>query len=341
MKLLPVLLLLISGGAAAATNECANAGNMGFVCGPQAAEDLVRIGTTRWLVGSGMGGAGQPGRLHLIDTKARSWEVFQPSSPMHDKRRFPQCDGAPDATKFSAHGLALRALGAGRHELLVVNHGGREAVEFYELHEGAARPMLHWLGCVPLPHDTNVNSVAQLADGGFLATLFYVPSLGGIDSVFASKVNGAVLEWHPGGEVTRIAGTELSGANGIVASTDGKVFHVAEWGRRNLVRFDRQSGQLQKRSVALDFAGDNLRWSQDGRSILIGGQKFTPRAGGPATLDGWSVIRVNPDTLAVKKLHDADGTAPMQGISVAVEVDREIWVGPFRGDRVGYFPRTD
>ena len=91
--------------------------------------------------------------------------------------------------------------------------------------------------------------------------------------------------------------------------------------------------------VPLSFAGDNLRWSEDGKSILIGGQKFVARAGGPASLDGWSVARVDPDTLAVKMVRDAGPTEPMQGITVGVEVGDSIWVGQFRGHQVGYFPR--
>ncbi len=49
-------------------------------------------------------------------------------------------------------------------------------------------------------------------------------------------------------------------------------------------------------------------------------------------------MRVNPDTLATTLLFDTDGKAPLQGVSSAVEVDDQIWVGTFRGDRVGYFP---
>jgi hypothetical protein len=48
---------------------------------------------------------------------------------------------------------------------------------------------------------------------------------------------------------------------------------------------------------------------------------------------------VNPDTLDVKMVRDAGPKETMQGITVGVEVGNEIWIGQFRGNQVGYFPR--
>jgi sugar lactone lactonase YvrE len=230
-------------------------------------------------------------------------------------------------------------MAAGILQLLVVNHGGREAIEFFEVRTGGAKPTIHWNGCVPITGDVYLNSVVALGDGGFIASHFYSPGKGGINPVFARQVTGGLLEWHPGGAVTLIPGTELSGANGIAASGNDRVLHVAAWGTRELVRFERHGDTVTKRVVPLNFAADNLRWSQDGRSILAAGQKFVAREGGPAGLDGWTVVRVNPDTLATTVLFDTDAKAPLQGVSSAVEVDDQIWVGTFRGDRIGYFPK--
>lgn len=329
-------------GVAAAAEGCTPSGALQFVCGPEAVEDLLRIGDTPWLIGSGLAEGGAAGHLHLINARDKTWVNFYPVSgaAAPDARRFPGCSTPPDATKFSAHGLALRSLGNGRQELLVVNHGGREAIEFFELRTDSATPTIQWKGCVPIPGDVYVNSAVALRDGGFIASHFYSPGKGGINSVFARQVTGGLLEWHPGRAVTLIPGTELSGANGIAASADEKVLHVAAWGTRDLVRFERHGNTVTKRVVPMNFAPDNLRWSRDGRTLLVAGQKFVAREGGPAGLDGWTVLRVDPDSLAATVVYDADATAPLQGVSVAIEVDDQIWVGPFRGDRIGYFPRS-
>jgi hypothetical protein len=346
MRRVAAVLGLLCGGAfshwVAAADNCAPAGNMQFICGPEAVEDLVRVGNSAWLIGSGMAEGNGGGHLRLIDTRARRWENLYPAGGpkgAHDAKRFADCRNEPDPAKFSAHGIALRNAGNGATELLVVNHGGREAIEFFTVTQPGGKPVVQWVGCVMLPADVYANSVAAMPDGGFVTTLFYRPSQGGIDAVFARQVTGGILRWTPGGKVTAIPGTEVSGANGIEVSQGGRVIHMAAWGTRELLRFEWQDGKMSKRAVPLSFAGDNLRWSQDGRSLLIGGQKFVPRAGGPATLDGWSVVRVDPDTLAVKMVKDAGPAEPMQGITVGVEVDDSIWVGQFRGHQVGYFPR--
>jgi sugar lactone lactonase YvrE len=339
-----VLLLLGAscGSWATAAENCPTSKSMQILCGPEAVEDLVRIGNSPWLLGSGMAEANGSGHLRLIDTRARRVQDIYPDgrpSPAKNPRRFPDCKDEPDARKFSAHGIALRDVAPGRHELLVVNHG-REAVEFFQVTmRSGARPSVHWIGCVPLPADTYENSVAPMPDGGFVTSQFYVPSRGGIDSVFTKQITGGLLRWSPGGKVAPVAGTEVSGANGIAVSRDGRVIYLAAWGTRELLRFEWQNGKLTQRKVPLSFAGDNLRWSQDGRTLLLGGQKFVPKVGGPDHLDGWSLARVNPDTLAISMVRDAGPDEAMQGITVGVEVGDEIWVGQYKGNQLGYFPR--
>ena len=343
-KVAALLVLLwagVGGPAAMAADNCAPSGNLQLICGPEAVEDLVRVARGTWLIGSGMAEGGKGGHLRLIDTRARKWENLYPvggPAAAHDAKRFPACPTEPDPAKFSAHGIALRDAGGGRQELLVVNHG-REAIEYFAVTQAGAKPAVQWVGCVPLPADVYANSVAPMPDGGFVTSLFYRPSQGGMDAVFAGKITGGILRWSPGGTVTELPGTQVSGANGIAVSQGGRVIHLAAWGTRELLRFEWQGGKLATRRVPLSFAGDNLRWSEDGKSLLVGGQKFVARAGGPSTLDGWSVVRVNPDTLDVKMVRDAGPKETMQGVTVGVEVGNEIWVGQFRGNQVGYFPR--
>lgn len=345
MKKMACLLALAWAGFdaswAAAADNCAPSGNLQLICGPEAVEDLVRVGRTSWLIGSGMAEGGKGGQLRLIDTGAKRWENLYPgrgAAGRPDTKRFPDCTTEPQAQKFSAHGIVLREAGAGQQELLVVNHG-REAIEYFAVIQAGGKPAVQWLGCVPLPADVYANSVAPMPDGGFVTSLFYHPSQGGIDAVFAGQITGGILRWSPGGKVTELPGTQVSGANGIAVSQGGRVIHLAAWGTRELVRFEWNGARLSKRSVPLGFAGDNLRWSDDGRTLLIGGQKFVPRKGGPASLDGWSVVRVNPDSLALTMVRDAGPKETMQGVTVGIEVGNEIWMGQFRGNQVGYFPK--
>jgi hypothetical protein len=338
--LLAAVTLAASTPAAEPSAPCTAHGDMNYVCGPSAAEDLVRVEGTPWLLASGFAQGTQPGHVQLIDTRRKAWEIAWPlgTAPRvaHDAKQFAACATPPDVAKFSAHGLALRSTGAGKARLLVVNHG-REAVEFFDVDARGGKPVLTWIGCVTMPEDVYVNSVVQLPQGGFLATKFYAPSKGGMSTILQGQITGGVLEWLPGKPVTEIAGTQLVGANGIEQADNGRVIYVAEWGKRAVVRFERRGAALQKDVVALGFSPDNLRWAPDG-NLLAAGQKMAPPSDGRFEMQGWGVASIAPATLAVTSVYSADGSNPLTGVSVGVVVDGTLWVGPFRGDRVGYVP---
>ncbi len=325
---------------AAEAAGCEAAGGLKFVCGPSAAEDIVRVEGTRWLIASGLAEGKVAGRLHLIDSVNKTWETAFPGPGLRiaaNRQRFPQCTTPPDEAVFSAHGIAIHRTGHTQHSLLVINHG-REAIEYFTVESRGAKPQLTWVGCVPMPPDVSLNSVVHLPDGGFLTTQFYAPSRGGMEAIMAGKLTGGVLEWHPGGKVTPIDGTDLSGANGLEIADGGRVLYVAAWGSHQIVRFDRRGKRLKKDVVKVDFSPDNLRWSADHTQLLAAGQIFHTDGKSPGTLEGWSIVRLAPATLAITPLFTADGKQPLQGVSVALEVDGLLWVGPFRGDRVGYLP---
>ena len=175
-------LAMVSGAAGAATPAagCNPDGELRYLCGPANAEDMVRLGETRWLVTSGMdgplmGGGPARGHLYLVDHQAKTfvdWFPGQAGPAKHDKSLFGSCPGPVDPTRFSAHGLSLKEQAAGRYRLYVTAHGAREAVEVFDIDASGARPTVAWVGCVVLPDDVMANGVAMLPDGGFVVTKF-------------------------------------------------------------------------------------------------------------------------------------------------------------------------
>lgn len=338
--------LLLAGGtdAVAAAPEparCEPDGALQFVCGPRNGEDILRLGT-RWLLVSGMDGAltgstSAHGRLYLVDHGAKTWsEAFPGAAPQfrHDRALYGGCPGPLDTNHFSAHGLALREQQAGRYRLYVTGHGAREAIEVFEVDARDGQPRLAWVGCVVLPEDVLANSVAILPDWGFVVTKFLdrrVPTQQAMAEARQGKPNGAVYEWHPGGKVEPIAGTEMSAPNGIEISADGNTLFVAAFGTREFVRFQRGAGGIKRDSIPLDITPDNIRWSQDGKLLTAGGN-----APGVAAGAGWGVIEIDPATLATRRIAGTAGSAGMQAISVGTDSGGEIWVGTFSGDRIGY-----
>ena len=169
------------------------------------------MGSTRWLVASSVAaqdGSGA-GRIYLIDSEAKSAEeLFPGETPVlrHDTTMYPDCPSI-DLEQLEVHGLSLRESAPGMFRLYATTHGSVEAIQAWELDATGESPTVTWVGCVRLPGDIFANSVAILSDGGFVTTKFLNPT--------DAEVNGEVHEWHPGGAVTAVPNTELSGANGI------------------------------------------------------------------------------------------------------------------------------
>lgn len=328
--------------------ECADAGELEYICGPRNAEDIIRLGGTNWLIASGMsaeeGGRQTGGHLYLLDRESREAALWFPGrdpAMRLDRAMFPDCPGPLDIDGFSAHGLSLRERGQGRYRLYMTSHGTREAIEAFEITGGDDRPAITWVGCVVLPERTSANSVAILSDGGFVTTKMLDPTdPDGFAAIRSGAISGLVYEWHPGGEVAAVPGTELSGPNGIELSPDDRFMYVASFGSREVVRFDRRSRPMAKATVLVPVRPDNLRWSDRGTLYTVGGN-FVPsdRCASPPCATGWSVVEVDPATLEAKRVTGADQNAALQGASTALPVGDEIWIGTFQGDRIGVLPQ--
>jgi len=344
LNMMPNLLIVIGYilmvyGSAAIADDRTDSGGLKIIKGPQNAEDILPLGDTQWLVTSGMNGqvsnSDINGHIYLVNRKEKTFEEFFPGeNPTfdHDKKIFNACPGPINPDNFSSHGLAIKQLSPDQHHLYMTSHGEREAIEVFNINTGGAKPVISWKGCVPLPEDIMANSVAILSDGGFVTTKFYDPTPPNtMMSIIQGKLTGGVYEWHPGGSVKAIKGSELSGANGIDVSPDDKWVYVAAFGSREIARFDRTKSPVAMEKVPISITPDNIHWGNDGLLYTAGNNN--------ARGTGWSVMSIHPETLEIKRVTGVGQTAAMQNASSAVPVDDEIWVGTFSGDRIGYLPR--
>ena len=141
------MLALALAAALAVPPACVADDGLAYVCGTEKPEDVVALPDTRWLIASGFAsGAG----LKLVDTTARHatrWYAGGAVQHRPDPRWMRTCPGALDPALFNARGLSLRATGPGSWRLLVVNHGGRESIEMFDIAAiGDAAPTLTWRG---------------------------------------------------------------------------------------------------------------------------------------------------------------------------------------------------
>jgi len=347
--LFALLFLLATGISRAGDNECEMAGEYGFVCGPIAAEDLVLVPGTKWIIASGFA-AGAP--ITLIDSQLKSWaELYPGGRPRAEQNmeKYGACPGSPDPNNFISHGLHIRAGQNGHSTLYVVGHGGREAIEVFDVDASGERPELTWTGCVMTPEAMEVNSVSSFSDGSLVAT---IPLRTGrtITEALAGELTGGVFQWSPGDSgFEMIEGTELPYANGIEVSADEKEFYVAVSGGFNIVAYSRGNPARELRaSQPLAFIPDNLHMGSDGRLITAGLVIDDPVCGNLAGADEFSleefascprpfmVRAIDPQTMEGTNLAESAVIPQFSNITMGLQVDDEIWIGTFAGDRIAY-----
>ena len=313
--------------------SCAPAGNIQFVCGQEAPEDLLHVPGSDWVIASSLAGNGG---IRLISVRDKTSTLLYPSSGTKeqlDRKTYDSCPGAPepeDKAKFTTHGLAMRAVRKSVYTLYAVHHGKRESIEVFQLDARGKMPALAWIGCAIAPDPIGLNSVVPLPGGGFVTTNFLERGANAGASrakMMAGENNGELWEWHTRTGWRKVAGSEAAGANGVEVSKDGKTLYVAAWGSQSFLRLSRGQTPVKRDTVPLGFRVDNIRFAPDG-SILAGGQ-------GQKTTN---VVRVDPETLKVTELINQPDSESFASGTVAIPIGSDLWVGSFRGNRIAIFP---
>lgn len=324
--------VLAQAPAPAAPVPCTPEGKVSYVCGLMSVEDMVVAPGGRWIFGSALV-AGQGG-LYVIDAKNRTAKkpevaVGKPRAPFTD------CQAPPEIKAIRTHGLELRPEAPGLATLFAVNHGGRESIEVYGVDTRGAEPRLTWTGCLMMPKNASGNAIAALPGGALAVTKFQdADDDQAIVHILGGQITGLVYIWTPGPGFREVPGTKVSGANGLVASPDGRWLYINDYGNKAVLRVAASGGGPVIRTP-VDFHPDNLRWAADGK-IIATGQYITleTRAG----LHGWAAVKIDPQTMAQTPYLKVPGTAAFDNGTTTLQVGRDLWIGTYRGDRVAVIP---
>lgn len=325
--------------------DCRPMAGMSVHCGYRNPEDLVLVPGGGELIVSEMGEfmLDTPGRLSTLDlaSGARGEIAIDWSA---EGARWGETDcPAPDVEAFSPHGIDRVTRSDGAHELLVVNHGLREAVEFFELIEDGGSWALAWRGCALPPGDPFINDVAGLVDGGFFVTHMWdksTPFETIVERYQAGENTGWVWEWQPDGGFSKLAGSDQLMPNGIALSPDeSKVFVNVYLGNRT-VRIDRTSGEVdgsfdvrQPDNVTVDADGD-LWVASHAHDPL--GQTCAAVTEGPCLLP-YEVVRADGESLETEVVLRGEGP-PMGYTTVVLKVGDRLYLGSAHGDRIASLP---
>lgn len=304
------------------TRAPCDANKANIICGDSAAEDLVALPGSRWILASAYAGAGG---LRLIDADNRK-TITLPFrvgiDDAHDRAAYPSCPGPLSAAahgKLLTHGLAIAESRGGVHTVYAVHHDTRESLEVFRIDTRQPSPSLKWVGCVVAPDTVGLNSVAPLPGGGFVATNF-MPRGQDFETTFgaltAGKNTGDLWEWHKQDGWKRIPKSEGSGLNGIVTSSDGKTIYAASWDSKSIVRLSR-NGKLRT-AAPLGFRVDNIQWREDGQLIAAG-----------QTEGGSKVVSIDPQSLAATRVADLADTPMFASASVGLQLGGDVWLGSY------------
>jgi hypothetical protein len=319
----------------------------GYISGPVNAEDLAVAPGGEWVLTSGMTGPTAPlGRLYAVSVASGACnEIFpyRATSALESERFVQQPDLNP--LKFRPHGIDVDLRPDGRAELYVVNHGGNESVEVFEVDLDESRPALKWIGGVRLPGTAVGNDVAAVDDGFVVSTTGDPDGLTevSVEEAMAGVDTGGVLEWSPRRGWTTLPGTQINTANGVAVSNDGQWVYIGGWNSRCLRKVRRGGCDADATTVSVDIMVDNLTWSASGRLLaagtygtnmqdfLAGHFSTNPRLGIPS-----QVISIDPETLETERLIDY-GPDTFGAATTALQVGREIWVGAARDQGLARF----
>jgi hypothetical protein len=331
---------LAFGGDTDPTPNCDIVDEIVSICGLERPEDLTLAPNGRDII---FGQFSENGSLAVLDTVNGSVHKLYPGSDS----RVAKTDFWGDTTcktpseTFQPHGIDLRQRSDGRWQLLAVNHGGRESVEFFELLFTAQdRPQLVWRGCAVAPQQGSFNDVAALSDGGFLVT-----HMADIDSqmwqLFLSLFGadtGFVYRWDQAKGYYPVDGTEGKMPNGIIVNPDNTTFFVNHYFDNELRKYDLATGEMLG-AVSLEKP-DNLGWNPRGElyvasqhaSLFALLKSLDAKTSNPSLLP-FSIYKIDPDTLQKELVVERDGK-PMGAGTVAVEVDGYLYIGSYVGDRM-------
>ena len=350
-----VLGLMLLGGCGSPRERitgCAALGELKPICGFSRPEDMEVLGDARTLLISEMGSSqfGSPGSLALFDTRSETiTRLPQFTEPSDEYWGQASCT-TPPGTAFSPHGIDLSRRKDGRWQVLAVNHGGRESVEFFELSDNSAGYHLEWRGCVLPPADSYLNDVVAIPEGGFLATHMYPKSGPTFRSInlhllkgMLGFATGHVVHCDDAGGCNAVAGTATAFPNGIQLAHDGRTMFVNGYLAGEVRKISFPEGRLL--GVAKVDAPDNSRWDADGRLLVASHTgSYTDSRGCYLISEGacgaaFAIVEIDPRTMQSRTVFRHAG-APMGAATVAQQAGDALYLGSYAGDRILRVPLT-
>jgi sugar lactone lactonase YvrE len=344
MTSLGVSVVLLAGCSSAVTpiTGCDAADGIVPICGFRNPEDIVATPSGEWLLVSERAEAGGrvAGSIAAYARDGGRIEVLFPVGEFEDVRDWGDPDCAPPPIEqFAPRAIDLDVRRDGALQLLVVNRGGRDSVEFLDVERSDDGLGLHWRGCVRAPDAATLGDVVARSDGGFWVT-DVMPGNRRWWSLLTGELFGAntgrVYRWTGDAGFVAEAGSAMPLPDAIEKAPDEAALYVAS-ADGSIRRLDLERGDVT--AVAAVARPDRITWSPDGK-LLVASQtdSFVERrrcrevplgACGSA----FEIVSLDPQSMAQFVILAHRG-APIGGASVALRIADEVYLGAVAGDRI-------
>lgn len=339
------LLLVLTGCGESPTPilGCEAGGGIEPDCRFQNPEDMAVAPQGGRLLVSQMGGmdGSPPGDLAIYDPQSGRIEVLFPRADLADDRSWGDADcPPPELAAFAPHGLDVVHRSDGSWMLLVVNHGMRESVELFEVTDQGDAVMLSWRGCAEGPDQAAFNDVVGRRDGAFYVTQMF-PQDSQLSAMLAGGLLGSdtgfVYGWSQAGGWSKVAGSDGPFPNGIEMSEDEQALYINMYLAGEVRKLDLTTGQVV--AVVEVDSPDNSTWAADGRLLVathVDGLLELMNCQGLAEGScgfAFRIVALDAGNLSQETLIEHRG-APMGGATVALEMDGDLYLGTFAGDRI-------
>ena len=338
------LLLVTQAPQAEPILDCVPKGNARPICEFTNPEDMVALpGGQAILLGEYGGSPEVPGGLLVFELESeKQHTVFrggQGNGAAEPGWGDPNC-ATPPGKAFNAHGMDLVRRDDGRLQLLVVQHGSREAIELFEVIGSGADWRVEWRGCVPAPPKAWLNSVAGVSNGDFYTTQM-TPIGYDLTQDLSSDITGHAFAWSQSElSYRKIGGTDGAMPNGIVTSPDGRFIYMNATTEHSVRKVEVATGRELGRATV--DTPDNARWAPDGRILIASfSRHLTAQDFGAcvSTKQGacglpFKIVALDPDSMTIVETLYANEGAPMGAGTVGLRVGDELFIGSMHGDRI-------
>lgn len=329
--------------------DCQAVDNKTPHCGWQRPEDMELLPDGKTLIVSQMevGHGKIPGDIALLDTATGEKQALVIEQTSDELWGDSQCTGSV-GNHLGPHGIHLSTRADGRQQLLVVNHGQRESVEFYELQHQNEQYQLQWRGCAEAPQGSFLNDVVALPEGGFAVTHMFTKGDSPVGTLNLTELKalmgfnpGHLLRWNPESGYQKIGNFSGDYPNGLQISADGNYLFINLWAESKIKKLELASGEVVGEAEVMH--PDNSQWDGEDR-LLVTGHDFTINDLRVCTdLDegtcpgAFEVMSVDTEAMTSQSLMRIEG-APMGAGTVTQRVGDAWYIGSFLGDRILQVP---